>query len=289
MRRLAATTSLILATAIPGAATSQAPDSAPAMVPVEFVELLSSTMFSAPTELVVGELPAAVAAIGDAGSVGRVIGGLRSRYLTVGAVVMPGTEESARATWDEKLRAADWTAREREAPAWRGGFEREPAIDSRRTSYCSSDDRMLMVSARAIGSDSTVVLLSTTDAGGTSPCSSPPMHFASGDPGESPMPILRAPEAAVQRFAGTGGGSGDWSSHARLRTERTIGSLLAHYASQMLGQGWQPIAQSVADEVAILVSRKTDDEGQRWQAVLYVALLPAGDRELHLRITGDRR
>ncbi|MGH7505274.1 MAG: hypothetical protein ACRELX_06470 [Longimicrobiales bacterium] len=106
---------------------------------------------------------------------------------------------------------------------------------------------------------------------------------------DSPVPTLRAPEAAVSRGSGGGGGGDEWDSHMRLETELTPSALIGHFALQFMEQGWQPVTQTLADDVAIHVFRKTDDEGVAWQAVLYATLLPNGERDLYLRVTGVDR
>src|SRR5690606_25169492 len=106
---------------------------------------------------------------------------------------------------------------------------------------------------------------------------------------DSPLPVLRAPEEARQGRSGGGGGYDEWDSHVELRTAMTPGALVGHYAAQFLEQGWQPATQTLGDDVAIHVFRRTVEDGGTWQAVLYVTLLPDGRRDLYVRATRPER
>jgi hypothetical protein len=275
---------------MPSMVHSQTPDSLPTMVPAEFVELLwGPTMLGGRTELLVGRLPDELAATVDFGSTERVIGSVRSRLVTIGAAVTAGGREVVQDAWDAKLRVAGWTPHVSELPEQRG-FATEQAVGrGNGNAYCSSADRMLTLTTRGHRGDSTVVMLALTGEIGTTPCTRDVATSREMVLGESPVPILRAPVEAQQRGSGGGGGGYEWDSHARLRTELAPGALLGHYGTQLLEQGWLPITQSIADDVAIHVSRKTDDEGEAWQAVLYVTVRPDGERDLYLRVTGGRR
>jgi hypothetical protein len=68
----------------------------------------------------------------------------------------------------------------------------------------------------------------------------------------------------------------------------TPAALIAHYAAQLLAQGWRAGVQAESNDVAIQVFRMTDANRVAWQSVLYVTLLPNGQRELYLRVTRDR-
>jgi hypothetical protein len=274
---------------VPQTARSQAQDSTQRMVPAELVELLwGPGMWGGRTELLVGELPEELASAADVGANARVVGSTRSRAFTLGAVVMAGDRQAVREAWDAKLLAAGWTPHE-EPREVEGGFARDVPETGLARAYCSPDDRMLNVTTRARSGDSVVVMLVLSGEVGMSPCGLDVQSSVRMRGLDSPVPTLRAPVDAQQRGGGGGGGGGEWDSHARLRTDLDPGALLGHYAIQLLEQGWQPVTQSVADDVAIHVSRKTDDDGVAWQAVLYVTLAADGERDLYLRVTGGRR
>lgn len=267
---------------------AQTPDSTQQTVPAELVELLwGPGMLGGRPDLLVGRLPDDLAAAIAPGPDVRIVGSIVSRLATIAAVTMPGDRDRARDLWHEKLVAAGWRAEEpMQEPA--GGFEQESPF-TRDGSYCSPDDRALRFAVRGHRGDSTLVMFTMSGEGNLGmECGAERQSMAMMRRMESPLPVLRAPGDAAQGRAGSGGGYDEWDSHAELRTDMTPAALVGHYATQFLEQGWQPVAQTLGDAVAIHVFRKTDDERNVWQAVLYVTLLPDGRRDLYVRARRQR-
>jgi hypothetical protein len=284
--RIAQSTLAVLALTVPAAAHAQAQDSTPPIIPAEFLDLLwgPGTMGAGRPELIVGLLPEQLATDLRPGAGVRVVGSVTSRVFGMGAIVVPGGRDAAREAWSAKLLAAGWV-RQEQMQRPEGGFEQESPYQPS-ASFCSADDGMLSLATRRHRGDSTaVVFMLSGEAGMGSPCAPDPPSSGMMIRVESPAPILRAPEGAGQGRSGGGGGGGGWDSYTRLRTDMTPGELIGHYAPQFVEQGWQPVTQSLGEDVAIHVFRKTDDEGFAWHAVLSITLLENGERNLHLRLT----
>jgi len=285
MRTLRFVTVTIVILATPAWAVAQVtlPDS----VSIEFVQLLAfMPMMSRQAEVAVGRLPERLAADLHPVVDTRVVGSIGSRDLSVGALIASGQPREVEQRIAEQLGAAGWTRRPEVAES-RGGFQSEPR-QRWPTALCSPDDYSVQVTATAYTNDSSVVRLTLgrEDMGISCRESEPtttPFEL------DLPIPILRAPPGTEHRGGGSGGGGDDGHAEARLRTEMSPGSLLAHYARQMIEQGWQPITQATSEDVAIHVFRMMDANGVAWQSALYVTVLQNEDRDLYLRLTRVRQ
>ncbi|MGH7466010.1 MAG: hypothetical protein ACREK1_12590, partial [Longimicrobiales bacterium] len=233
-------------------------------------------------QAVVGRLPERLASDMEPLTRARIVGSMISRRFSVSAIVLPGTTAAARPRVVTRLVESGWT--EEPMPRQRsGGFEvAEEPERAAHASLCSPDDDNIQVSVRGHRGDSAVVLLSLI-SGTYSSCRVTDLERRQPY-AEAPMPALRAPAGAQHRGGGTGGGPMEAYARTRLRTDLTPAALTAHYAPQLNAHGWNDVAQSVTDDVAIHVFGMTDENAEAWQGVLYVTLLPDGDRELYLRI-----
>jgi hypothetical protein len=259
----------------------------PDSVPIEFLRMLwlSPVMSGDEAEVAVGRLPDRLATelrpLADA----RVVGSMISRRFSVSAMVLPGQRAEVHERVLARLIEAGWTRRPE--PARRsGGFEMAERGRETPVSLCSPDDHNLQLTADRHAGDSTVVSLVLV-SGMVSSCGDP--ELTPRPPyREAPIPALQAP--AGSRHGGGGSGGSAWESYtaARLSTDMTPAALIAHYAAQLLAQGWRAGVQAESNDVAIQVFRMTDANRVAWQSVLYVTLLPNGQRELYLRVTRDR-
>jgi hypothetical protein len=93
------------------------------------------------------------------------------------------------------------------------------------------------------------------------------------------MPALRAPSGTELQPHGAGGGGGRWHSEATIDTDRPIGELEEHFASQLANSGWKRL-DGRSDETIGWSSWQLPGEGG-WRG-LFLVLAPFGTRERSL-------
>jgi hypothetical protein len=212
----------------------------------------------------VGRIPAGVSTTVALPS-GRVIGSVRSRDYTSGALVVAGTPRTLREQLTAESLGAGWRVLEVEEPP---GFQsgRYP----RAQQFCHGDTLSLGVIATPSLGDSSNVRFFLHNLRDQSPCKYPRL---TASPWESmPIPTLPEPPGVEVLSTGIGGGGpDDWSGHAQLRTERPLADLLDHYSTELEERGWASVDRVIARAVAVQTFALRDERSVTWDATLTVS------------------
>jgi hypothetical protein len=256
------------------------------------LQLLHRLMTSSPfipvervVELVVGDLPAALADEVPLPSGARLVGSMLTSHqgrLADLQVVLDATGNPAEAlrAYEQELRDRGWEPFEDLPGPMHGGFVPGRASDSRILRR-GGQGPVLWVAASAIDEALTDLRL-RLDWQMPRNLEERRGHLM-GMSGLNRMPRLHPPQGVALETQGGGGGGGRWNSEARVDTDLRVAELEAHFASQLVEAGWTRISGR-ADDVVGWSSWHLPGEGE-WRGLLLVlAAFRANERSLTLRI-----
>jgi hypothetical protein len=204
---------------------------------------------------------------------GRVVGGAVYPDHVEGVAFVPG-EPLTLAAYAQVLRRAGWHPRR----LW-VLVARDATDDT--SEFCDANGRMVMASILPVRDGGSYLKLRGHG----------PAGFCTLDAqGESPLPLLRAPEGAEMRngSGGSGGGTFEEETHARLETALSPAALAEHYAGLLRQAGWT-VAPAVSGEgTATATGELRDAQGNSWHALIAVAALSPTERDVMVTVVRPR-
>ena len=261
------------------------------MIPEELVQaLLGMRTGSISTSIVVGQMPAGFPDLKLPANA-RVLGGQATgRTASVAILSFPGFAESARASVEQSLTTAGFTARVQEPrpEAFQrtgGGFQQNPRSFAP-SIFCRSDASLTVSSWSQNGQQAFVRIDHTPVlAGRMSQCDARSQY----DPTNVPRPTLTLPEGARSGSSGSGGSSDHREAYTQIETGATAVQLVDLFASQVRAAGWTEISRNNVPGVSVATFRLQKD-GKEWLGLL-TAIEFSGTawRDVTMRVTAPRQ
>lgn len=253
----------------------------PELVPQELVAaLLAGWVGPGPTlpEIVVGRMPEKMPFEVPRPDDARVLGALArpSNGTLVFSVVQPPIE--AMKAYVALLRRAGWDDRGGEIGS---GFQ--PPVTPNSGTFCQGEKRSISAGTAEGSKGQTVFLVRYTEGGSYSPCEDRQRENVS--PQRGPIPTLYPPPGTSVVHGNISGSLHYSEASGRLRTELRPAQLVAHYATQLRSEGWEPQSESSGADVAAQTWRIKDRRGKAWVGILVAAAIPGSDdRDILLRV-----
>jgi hypothetical protein len=259
-------------------------------------------------ELIPRELALALITYGPVGGggdlrVGRAPDGLPPELIPAGAQVLgsisqfdnsivvltlPVPPDSASDLAAASMLAAGWTRPPTSPMIQRGGFVDAQAMvgPSMSSGTLCKGEAFVNLAASYRRSGGSILKVMHTAGARYSPCRPPESRM--GMMSEIPVPTLYSPEGALTNGGGGVSRSGD--DHAemstRLSSRMKPSEITRHYATQLLKDGWTPVAEGDTEFFAGQMFRKADDKGRVWHATLITVARPdRSDRDVSLRLS----
>lgn len=164
----------------------------------------------------------------------RVIASVQDLSSTLQAIAdIPSSPEAFLATYSLSLENNGWYPAP--TPAQGGGFvsEFEPWL-----TYCNEQQQAaLTIQAFQNPRGGTEVRLNLFAENSYSMCD--PNHNQNMDPAYKVLPVLRMPSGAFMKGGGSSSGGGTAESSSDIRTEISLGDLMAYFSSQLQDAEWQ--------------------------------------------------
>lgn len=245
--------------------------------------LLDYGMAAEPARLLVGALapgfPPDIPLPGNS----RLLGSLTQGSGEIAVVFeAPGSAEDVFAFYHAALTGAGWTVQEPELP---GGFRPSGSTVSRWTHFCQSPrGPALGVGLAQSATGPTRVRLTLQPPSRHNPCAH--QHTRGRYPIHDHFPDLTPPPGARQMPQGGGGSDRSWHSEALLETNLDPEVVVAHFAPQLVAQGWRQTDVGQGATAAWSAWELRGEGDERWQGLLFALLRRATPREylLHLRL-----
>jgi hypothetical protein len=252
-------------------------------VPEEFLRAI----VSAEAELLIGALPADLAATLSLPDGARVIGSVvrDDRSMATAYLTLARDPEASFAFFRQQMLDAGWrTPPEREPPR---GF-RTPGPETFSGVFCAPDGEHLSLSAADDAGNTVAHLTYYSTYPAISPCDRPTRPRGLADDLQERMPVLNVPRDELRERGGMGSSMGAgresaWTS-VELNSGRRAAEIAAGLAGQLEAEGWVPTSTADDERASLRTWFRTFDDGFEANGSLMVVELGPGVYEAIFRI-----
>ena len=212
----------------------------------------------------------------------RIVGGGKLGPILTTIYEYP-SQGDVSGSFDAQLQKAGFKKSEAKGFSPPGGFTSSTG-PTHAQSYCGDKSAVGFQQVDSTKTSRTLVVSFVADKERSSTCST---QANGANPAALSLPTLRPPAGVNVRPGGTGSGTDNIETRARIDTTLSASEILAHYVKELTAAGWKPArAPVLGDGVALHQVSARDEKGEEWRGALTV-LTSRSEREVILRMIRD--